>query len=326
MFVDAKAMIETLHKKGFQIGVGVKPYLDNAPNNTAGFFLKNTVDHKLTNLIDFTNPEAQTWYEYMLRKLHFEYGVDSFQLSPLSIHKNLNFSSKEVQNYPGLYSTKYIETVSRLGNKVISEIGYRTQNEPIFVKMSYLVKDKASFSTLLQSLIPNALSLSIAGYSYFIPYQIGGFNSSVKPSTELYIRWVQAVTFMPSMHFFHAPWSYNNETVTKITKTFVDLHIKHAWTLIHLSQTRALVGWPVIRPMWYLDPNDKATYAIADQFMVGDDLLVAPVLAEGVRERSVYLPKGIWVDQHGREFIGNIRITVKVPLEELAFFTRGRGL
>lgn len=243
-------MIETLHKKGFRVGVGVKPYLDNAPNHTLQYFLKNTLDHKSTNLIDFSNPEAQTWFEYMLRKLHFEYGVDAFQLSPVSIKQNLNYSNSEVQKYPGLLSTKYIETVSRLGNKVISDVGYRTQNEPIFVKMSYLVKDKTSFSQLLKSLIPNAFSLTIAGYSYFIPYEIGGFNANVKPSTELYIRWVQAVTFMPNMHFFHSPWSYNNETVTKITKKFVDLHNEHAWTLIRLSRNRALVGWPVIRPVW----------------------------------------------------------------------------
>lgn len=316
-------MIETLHNKGFRVGVGVKPYLDNAPNHTTNFFLKNTADGKLTNLIDFSNPEACTWYEFMLRKLHFEYGVDAFKLSPVAIHKNLNFSSPEVQKYPGLLSTKYIETVSRLGNKVISEVGYRTQNQPIFVKMSYLAKDKTSFDQLLHSLIPNALSLSIAGYSYFIPYQIGGFNADVKPSAELYIRWVQAVTFMPNMYFFHTPWSYGNETVTKISKTFVDLHAKHSSTITRLARTRAMVGWPVIRPMWYLDPNDSQTYAITDQYMLGDDLLVAPVLKEGQRERSIYLPKGIWVDQHGREFIGNIRIQVKVPLEELAYFKRG---
>lgn len=312
-------MIEKLHSKGFRLGVGISPQIHKAPNHTEAFFLKN--NQNPTDLVDFSNPEACTWYEYLLRKLHFEDGVDAFQLSSVSVHSNLSFADPKVQMFPGSLSTKYIETSARLGNRVVSEVAYKTQHLPIFVKMT--ASPKATAQHLLETLIPNALSLSaVAGYSYFVPYPIGGFNPTSKPSAELYIRSVQAVTFMPSMAFTKTPWSYQNETVLKVTQKFVNLHAAHAKTLIHLAKSRASVGWPLIRPMWYLDPNDAETYRINDQFMVGDNLLVAPILREGQRERWVYLPKGLWADQHGTEYIGNLRIQVKVPLEELAYFTR----
>ena len=74
--------------------------------------------------------------------------------------------------------------------------------------------------------------------------------------------------------------------------------------------------------MWYLEPDNPKTYTISDQYMLGNDILVAPVVVIGQRERTVYLPPGTWIDQHGIEFTGPSDIKVAASLEELPYFKR----
>jgi alpha-glucosidase (family GH31 glycosyl hydrolase) len=63
-----------------------------------------------------------------------------------------------------------------------------------------------------------------------------------------------------------------------------------------LAESAAKNLTPIARPMWWLDPDDEATYAINDQFALGDDIVVAPVVEKGARCRDVYLPTGYWRD------------------------------
>ena len=77
-----------------------------------------------------------------------------------------------------------------------------------------------------------------------------------------------------------------------------------------------------MRPLWYVSPDDAHTYSIRDQFALGNDLVVAPVLVQGQKERTVYLPQGNWVDQHGQSYSGPKQFTILTPLEELAYFKR----
>ena len=107
-----------------------------------------------------------------------------------------------------------------------------------------------------------------------------------------------------------------------IAKKYVDLHVEHAPTLIALAKRVVSHGEPIIRPMWYAAPEDARTFTIADQFMVGDEIMVAPVLEQGQRERSVYFPPGTWIDQHGKQFTGPSVAKVLAPLEELPYFKR----
>ena len=141
------------------------------------------------------------------------------------------------------------------------------------------------------------------------------------PNDELYIRWVQANTFLPSMQFSIPPWAFNNTNVVNITRKFIDLHVEHAPTIIDLAKN-VRYGDEIIRPMWWAAPEVPKAYKIADQFMLGEDIVVAPVLEKGQRERSVYLPTGNWLDQHGTKYTGPGDFKVLAPLEELPYFKR----
>ena len=87
-------------------------------------------------------------------------------------------------------------------------------------------------------------------------------------------------------------------------------------------------GAPVIRPLYYDFPKDKATLDIEDQMMFGDDILVAPVFTLGARERAVYLPAGeTWIDAHtGAQFEGGQTVNADAPLERCPVFLRKGGM
>jgi len=128
---------------------------------------------------------------------------------------------------------------------------------------------------------------------------------------------------MPSIAFSKRPWDYPAK-VSDIVKKYVDLHVEHSPLIIDLARERSKTSAPIIRPLWYVAPDDVETYSISNQFMLGEEILVAPVLEEHLTEREVYFPKGSWVDPHGKEWVGPGRFKVAAPLEELPYFKRKR--
>src|SRR5699024_8434317 len=94
------------------------------------------------------------------------------------------FHDQLVQKYPSLITTKYIETVSHAAQTVISEYAFKTQHLPVWVRLTNHVE--TPHDQLLRELIPNVLSLAIAGYSFVVPYTVGGLLVT-KSSEEIYI-------------------------------------------------------------------------------------------------------------------------------------------
>jgi len=86
------------------------------------------------------------------------------------------------------------------------------------------------------------------------------------------VRWAQANALLPSMQFSIAPWTFDTECAQLCLKA-VEWHQKYADVIIQLAKEAVETGWPIIRPMFWLAPNDKQTYTIADQFVLGDKLV-----------------------------------------------------
>src|SRR5699024_9043538 len=117
-------------------------------------------------------------------------------------------------------TTNYVKACANLGKMIEVRAGFQSQDLPIFVRM-FDRNSNWSFESGLKSLVTTALTMSIAGYSFILPDMIGGNDL---PDDELFIRWVQASTFMPSMQFSVPPWAFNNHNVINITRKFVELH------------------------------------------------------------------------------------------------------
>ena len=137
------------------------------------------------------------------------------------------------------------------------------------------------------------------------------------PDAQLYIRWTQLTAFLPSMQFSIPPWHYKEPLVTQICRDMVNLHESVVFPYLKLfAQKSVETGEPIIRPLWWADNSDVNTLTVDDQFMIGDSILVAPILVENTYARNIYLPVGKWLHPNGTLFNGPLLLqNYRVALE-----------
>ena len=175
--------------------------------------------------------------------------------------------------------------------------------------------------------IPMLLNMGVSGVP-FVGADVGGFSGN--PSPELYTRWLQAAALTPFLRSHseagsnpHEPYSFGEE-FTKINRASVELRYRLLPYLYSLFNEHTRTGAPVMRPLWFEYPDDTRTYTIEDEYLVGRDLLVAPVVRESATKRGVYFPAGDdWVDWWtGKRYEGGKDAEVEAPLDRLPLFAR----
>jgi alpha-glucosidase len=190
--------------------------------------------------------------------------------------------------------------------------------------------DNVSDWTHLRGSIATLMGMGLSGLS-FVGSDIGGFAEA--PSAELYTRWLQAGVFYPFMRTHTAfgtpdqePWSYGTYHEA-LNRRAIELRYELLPHIYKVMREASLTGVPALRPLLLEFPDDPNTYGMEDQFMFGSDLLVAPVLREGLTERVVYLPKGEWFDYWtGRRHQGGKNIQVPVTLASIPIFVRAGSI
>ena len=166
----------------------------------------------------------------------------------------------------------------------------------------------------------------IGGNAYVIEgKKNSSFTSSPFPDAQLYIRWTQLTAFLPSMQFSIPPWHYADPNLTKICRDLVYLHESLVFPYLKKFAEKATqTGEPIIRPVWWTDNSDEILYEIDDEFLIGDRILVAPILIENAFERDIYLPRGRWIDPEGVIFKGPVLLAnVSVPINKIPYFLNG---
>jgi alpha-glucosidase len=124
----------------------------------------------------------------------------------------------------------------------------------------------------------------------------------------------------------HEPWMFGPE-VEAISREYIELRYRLLPTLYTLFQEAAATGAPILRPLLYHYPDDPATAHLYDQVLLGPNLLAAPVVRPGVRERLVYLPEGVWYDWWtGAQHAGPARIIAPAPLDRLPLYVRAGAI
>ncbi|XP_011646420.1 myogenesis-regulating glycosidase [Pogonomyrmex barbatus] len=315
-----------------------KPAYDNALEKS--YFVKNTNGSvkmtwwqgKEAAAIDFTNPAAVTWWVERLEKL-LSLGIDSFkfdagEVSWLPQVPKLN-GSLDVQ--PGIYTKQYVNTLATNFNDSIEvRVGWRSQELPIFVRM--IDKDSRwTWNNGLPTLITTLLQMNLNGYVYVLPDMIGGngyldgsLNGTEFPSKELFIRWLQANVFMPSLQYSFVPWDYDNETI-KICKRYTEMHDQYTEEILCAMKEAIDKGTPVNPPIWWLDPTDTEAHKINDEYLLGEDILVAPIVERSLTKRDIYLPSGEWKDMNKENTIymgpGWLK-DYSVPIDILPYFKK----
>jgi alpha-glucosidase len=187
--------------------------------------------------------------------------------------------------------------------------------------------DNVSDWAHLRATIPMFGGMGISGLP-FVGADIGGFVGA--PSPELFTRWIQAGVFYPFMRVHtelgspdQEPWSYGpkHEAINRRAIERRYELLPHVYNVMHEA---SVTGVPAFRALLLEYPDDPLTYDRDDEFLFGEDLLVAPVLNERAREREVYLPKGDWYALvGGRRHEGGRSLKVPVTLEDIPIFVRG---
>ncbi|MGQ3722635.1 TIM-barrel domain-containing protein [Natrialba aegyptia] len=187
----------------------------------------------------------------------------------------------------------------------------------------------------LRMSIPMQLNLGLSGMA-FCGHDVGGFAG--RPSPELFKRWIELGAFIPyfrnhtdthrksdqeiDMRNQH-PWTFGEEAV-EISKKYIELRYRLMPYLYNEFEESAKTGKPIQQPLVYHFQNDSDTRDITDQFMFGDNIMIAPVVEQGATSREVYLPESeTWVDFWTNEvYDGDQTIIVDAPIDHLPIFVR----
>jgi alpha-glucosidase len=171
------------------------------------------------------------------------------------------------------------------------------------------------------------LNMGVSGVA-LIGSDVGGFSGN--PSPELYTRWLQAAALTPFLRSHseagsnpHEPYSFP-KAYADINRASIELRYRLLPYIYTLFGEHTRTGSPVMRPLWFEYPDDARTYLVEDEYLVGRDLLVAPVVTEGVIKRHVYFPAGDrWVDWWtGKTYEGGKDADIDAPLDRLPLFAR----
>ena len=179
----------------------------------------------------------------------------------------------------------------------------------------------------LPTVVPALLNLGVSGVPY-VTHDIAGYSGGPS-SKELYLRWTELGAFSPIMRTHEglmpaANWNWNRdaETIAHFAR-FARIHEALGPEFRALADDAATTSAPMIRHLAYEFPDDLASRAIHDQFMLGRDLLIAPVVEEGAVTKSVYLPPGRWFHVWtGAVYDGGRTVTAEAPIGSPPVFSR----
>ena len=344
-FSDPKGMIDKLHKMGFKVMLWICPFV--SPDSEIfrklareGMLIldrERTHEVNWTNTqenaaiirwwngasacLDLSNPKTQKWFKDQLDYLIQEYGVDGFKFDAgdARFYRDNIVSFKD--GIPNDHSTYFAE----IGLEYpLNE--YRASWKMAGLPLAQRHRDKRHLWEDLRKLIPDQMSQSVMGYAYTCPDMIGGgeYGSFRELSTideELIVRSAQVHALMPMMQFSVAPWRILSSENQEICLQMAKLHEKMGDHILDLAHQAAKSGEPIVKPMELAFPGNGYE-TIIDQFVLGDDIIVTPVLEKESRSRTVILPKGRWKDENGKIYKGNREIKIEVPLKRLPYFKK----
>ncbi|GGH36827.1 glycoside hydrolase family 31 protein [Paenibacillus segetis] len=324
-FPDAKQMIDDLHTQGFKVMAWICPFI--TPDTTEFRYLR---DHHLlietkdndpyickwwngySAVLDMSNPATIEWLDQQLSILMNEYGVDGFKFDA----GDSIFYSNEMVTYsptdPNTQSRLWAEYGSKYEYNEF-RVTWKAAGLPLMQRLAD--KNHSWDEHGIQSLIPNTLVQGITGHPFVCTDMIGGgeylnfHQNSQNLDEELFVRHAQIACLLPTMQFSAAPWRVLSPDNFELIKKSVELRNEYMPLILQLVDHARLTGEPIARLMDYVFPNQNLEN-ITDQFMLGDQVLVAPILLKGAVDRFVKLPKGTWKDRHGLLWDGGVTVTL----------------
>lgn len=312
-FPDPVGLLKRLHDKGLKVCVWINPYISQKSplfkiGKEKGYFIKHT-DGSVWQwdlwqpgnaVVDFTNPEARAWYQGLLKNL-LDMGVDCFKTDfgeRIPMHDAVFFNGGNPEGEHNYYTHRYNDAVFELLQQEKGE------DEAVVFARSGTVGGQqypvhwggdnlSQFHSMADSL-RGGLSLMSSGYTFW-SHDIGGFEENASPS--IYKRWTQFGLLSSHSRYhgnieYRVPWLFDEEAVD-VTRKFTQLKLEMMPYIYGQAQESVEAGIPLMRPMYLEFPEDQNTATLDRQYMLGSDVLVAPVMTEE-GDVDYYLPAGKW--------------------------------
>ena len=311
-----------------------------------------------TSFVDMTNPDARRFVWNRLKKNYYDRGIRLFWLDvaepeyssyDFENYRYLQGPVTEVGNmYPLWYTKMVYDGMKEAGEEeVVSLVRCAWAGSQRYGALVWSGDIPSTFESLKIQIVCG-LQMAMSGIPWWTT-DIGGFiGGDIRDPEfqELLIRWFEYGTFCPVMRLhgnrkpYREPigcngggrcasgaeneiWSYGEENCG-IMKKYIGIREKMRPLTRKLMEEASSTGAPVMRPLFYHFPEDERVWEISDEFLFGENLLVAPVTEYLQRERDVYLPAGAgWQEQEtGRICEGGQTVRADAPLDVIPVFTR----
>ncbi len=307
-------MLKRLHDKGLEVCVWINSYVGQCSKlfdigKEKGYFIKNLDGSVFQTdfwqpgmaIVDFTNPEACDWYKGLLKQL-FEMGVNNIKT---------DFGERiptKCKYYNGMDPVKMHNYYTYLYNKCVFEAleeFYGKDKACLFARSATVGGQKfpvhwggdcyAEYSAMAET-VRGGLSLCSTGFGFF-SHDIGGFEATAP--ADVYKRWcafglMSTHSRLHGSSSYRVPWSFDEESCD-VLRFYTKLKGKLMPYLWSQAIKTHEVGVPMMRSMVIAFSNDPACKYLDAQYMLGDNLLIAPVMnEEGIAE--FYVPEGTWYD------------------------------
>jgi alpha-glucosidase (family GH31 glycosyl hydrolase) len=294
---------------------------------------------------DFTNPEARAWWLAKRRYLVEDLGIDGFKTDG-GEHawghdlRYVDGTRGDATNnrYPNLYAAAYHELMASCGREPVtfSRAGFTGASSV----PCHWAGDEDSTWAAFRASITAGLTAGASGILYW-GWDLGGFSGEI-PTAELYMRATAMATFCPIMQFHsefdhhrvpsndRSPWNIAERTgEPRVLATFRRYARLRERLLPYLSEQvrcSAGSGRPLMRALAFDWPDDPGIWGFPQQYLLGDELLIAPVTAPGASTWDVYLPDGEWIDAWtGDAVAGSTTIERAVPVDLIPVYIRARS-
>ncbi|MBQ9782131.1 MAG: glycoside hydrolase [Clostridia bacterium] len=351
-FPNPKQMIDKLHEMGFKVLLWVVPWVcadgyDFVCNSSKGFpfarknagdiFIKNKQGdigifkwwNGYSAMLDLRNPCAKEFLDEQLQALMKDYGVDGFKFDggqamcytwllngDLADNTDIHAMNIAWNEYGRAYEYhEYKDTYLGGGKNCIQRLSDRSHAW------------HTDYNSGVDSVIPCSIVQGLIGHPFICPDMIGGGSWAYAHSPdcivdqELFVRSSQISALFPMMQFSWAPWRVLNKENLELVKKAYKLHLSMANEIYSIVEKSFTTGEPILRAIEYNYPN-QGYEKIMDEFMIGEDILVAPVSTPNTYSKDVVIPNGKWKSSFGIVYEGGKTYHIETPLSDLLWFRK----